>query len=89
MLNLRLVTWTTTVLTTLSYLFCVGVGLLMPHRLSMHHLLETFLPGFEWISAGAFLLGLVESSLWGLYVGGCFVLIYNALHRRLAGKAST
>ena len=26
MLNLRLVTWTTTVLTTLSYLLCVGVG---------------------------------------------------------------
>lgn len=82
MLNLKLVTWTTALFTTVSYLLCVTFGLLTPESVHMHQLLEILLPGFEWFSVGAFFLGLIESFLWGIYLGGGFSLLYNALYRR-------
>jgi len=88
MLNLRLVTTATALFTTLSYLFCVALGLLMPQSpFHMGQMLEVLLPAFKWISTGAFFLGLVESLLWGIYLGGGFALVYNALHRRMTVKA--
>ncbi|PKM09402.1 MAG: hypothetical protein CVV14_00270 [Gammaproteobacteria bacterium HGW-Gammaproteobacteria-4] len=86
MLNLRLTTWTSALFTTVSYLFCVIYGLLTPPSVHMHQLLEMVLPAFQWISVGSFLLGLVESLLWGVYLGGGFGLIYNALYRRLEAR---
>lgn len=87
MLNFRLITTTTALFTTVSYVFCVAFGLVTPQSVHMHQLLETVLPAFKWISTGAFFLGLVESFLWGIYLGGGFALIYNALHRRMTVKA--
>lgn len=86
MLNLRLVTTTTALFTTVSYVLCVVFGLVTPQSVHMHQLLETVLPAFKWISTGAFFLGLVESFLWGVYLGGGFALVYNALNRRMAVK---
>jgi hypothetical protein len=83
MLNLRLTTWASALFAALSYLFCVAWGLLTPQSVHMHQLLEIVLPAFIWISAGSFFLGLFESLLWGIYLGGGFGLIYNALHRRM------
>ncbi len=88
MLNLRLVTTATALFTTLSYVFCVAFGLVTPQSVHMHQLLEIVLPAFKWISTGAFFLGLVESALWGVYLGGGFALVYNALHRRMAVKST-
>lgn len=89
MLNLRLVTTATALFTTLSYLFCVAVGLLMPQSpFHMSTLLEMLLPAFNWISTGAFFLGLIESILWGVYLGGGFALVYNALHRRMVATTT-
>nr|WP_281719871.1 DUF5676 family membrane protein [Nitrosomonas nitrosa] len=82
MLNLRLTLWTTTLFATISFILCVLVGFLLPHDASMHRLLELLLPGFTWISLPSFLLGLVESALWGVYLGGGFALIQNVLYRR-------
>lgn len=89
MLNLRLTTWATALFATLSYLLCVTFGLLTPESVHMHQLLEILLPAFKWFSVGSFFLGLVESFAWGLYLGGGFALIYNALHRRQGGKAGS
>ena len=89
MLNLRLVTTATALFATLSYLACVAVGLLAPQSpFHMGQLLEALLPAFKWISTGAFFLGLIESFLWGVYLGGGFALVYNALHRRMAVKTT-
>jgi len=38
----------------------------------MNKFLESVLPAFHWISIGAF-LGLIESFLWGAYIGLVFV----------------
>lgn len=88
MLNFRLITTTTALFTTMSYLLCVAFGMLTPQSVHMHQLLQIVLPAFEWISTGAFFLGLVESFLWGIYIGGGFALIYNALYRRTAVKTT-
>lgn len=89
MLNLRLVSTAAALFTTLSYLFCVAVGLLVPQSpFHMGQLLEVLLPAFKWISTEAFFLGLIESFLWGVYLGGGFALVYNALHRRMAVKTT-
>jgi hypothetical protein len=45
-------------------------------------LLEMALPGFHWLTAGSFVLGLVESFLYGLYAGLVFTPIYNGFVRR-------
>lgn len=94
MLNLRLTAWAAALFATLSFLLCVAFGLVTPGSVHMHQFLEAVLPAFEWISPGSVLLGLVESFLWGAYLGGGFALIYNALYRRwgtpaLAGPAAS
>ena len=86
MLNIRLVTSAAVVFTTLSFVLCVLFGLVAPERLHMVGFLESVLPGFEWISPGAFVLGLVESVLWGVYLGGGYAWIYNTL-LGLAGRS--
>lgn len=88
MLNLKLVTSAAALFATVSYLLCVTFGLLTPESVHMHQLLEILLPGFVWFSTGAFFLGLIESLLWGIYLGGGFALIYNGLHRRIGNKAA-
>jgi hypothetical protein len=40
------------------------------------------LPAFKWLTLGGFCLGLIESFLYGAYVGLVFVPIYNFLTRR-------
>lgn len=40
------------------------------------------LPAFHWLTPGAFVLGLVESFLWGAYIALVYVTIHNALARR-------
>ena len=82
MLNTKLITWALGLFTSLSYVVCVIFGLVTPESLHMHQFLEIVLPAFKWVSVGSFLLGLVESFLWGAYIGLVFSPIYNALYRR-------
>jgi hypothetical protein len=48
----------------------------------MHAFLELVLPAFQWLTAWSFVLGLIESFLWGFYAGIVYVPIYNTLKRR-------
>lgn len=51
---------------------------------------ELFLPGFTWISPGAFVLGLVESFLLRAYAGLVFVPIHNFFwHRWSVARGSS
>ncbi|MFQ6000888.1 MAG: DUF5676 family membrane protein [Anaerolineae bacterium] len=67
----------------ISYTLCVGFGLVAPESLQMYQAWQLLLPGFEWLSMGGFLLGLVETFLYGLYIAALFVALYNPLSRRL------
>jgi len=82
MLHTRTVTWALCTFTTVSYVLCVIYGLVTPSSIHMRPFLETVLPAFRWLTVRSFFLGLVESFLWGAYVGLVFVPIYNAFDRR-------
>ncbi len=83
MLSIRVVSWSLGLLFAVSFVFCVIYGLIVPPRLhGMSMFLEGVLPAFKWISFGGFILGLVESFLYGAYIGLVYVPIYNYLSRR-------
>jgi hypothetical protein len=48
----------------------------------MVQFLEIALPGFKWLSVGGFLIGLVESFLYGVYAGLVYTPIYNFYNKK-------
>jgi hypothetical protein len=83
MLSIRVVSWSLGLLFAISFVLCVIYGLIVPPRLhGMSVFLEAMLPAFKWISFSGFILGLIESFLYGAYIGLVFVPIYNYLNRR-------
>ena len=82
MLNIRVITWSLATFTTVSYVVCVVYGLIVPETLHMVQFLEITLPGFKWLTFGAFIIGLVESFLYGVYAGLVYTPIYNFYQRK-------
>lgn len=82
MLDTRLVTWALSLWTAITFVVCVVYVLVTPQSLGMQQFLEMILPAFKWLTWWGFLLGLVESFLYGAYAGLVFCPIYNMLHRR-------
>ena len=66
-------------LVAISYVLCVAWGLIVPAAWQMYPAWERLLPGFTWLTPGTFILGLVETFLYGLYAGGLFASLYNIL----------
>jgi len=81
-LNWKAVTWALGLFGAVTFVVCVVYGLLVPRALHMVQLLEIALPGFKWLSPGSFVLGFVESFLYGAYAGLVFVPIYNFVIQR-------
>lgn len=67
----------------LTFTLCVGFDLAFP-QYAMHEAWHGLLPGFVWISWGAFILGLVETFVYGWYVA----LVFGPLYNLFAGKRS-
>lgn len=88
MLNIKVVSWSLGIFTAISFVVCVIYGLIVPPNLHMAAFLESMLPAFKWLTFWGFILGLIESFLYGVYVGLVFVPIYNVLFRRW-GVAAT
>ena len=82
MLNIKLVAWALGLSGAVSFVVCVLFGLITPQSLHMHVFLEQVLPGFRWLTWWGFLLGLVESFLYGVYAAIVYVPIYNWLTKR-------
>lgn len=82
MLRIKLVSWALGIWAAITFVVCVLYGLITPEALHMHAFLEQVLPAFEWLTWWGFLLGLVESFLYGVYAGLVFVPVYNFLWRR-------
>jgi hypothetical protein len=82
MLNIKVVSWALATATAISFVVCVAYGLATPETLHMHAFLEQVLPGFKWLSLPGFLIGLVESFLFGAYAGLVYVPVYNFFVRR-------
>ncbi|MBI3077694.1 MAG: hypothetical protein HYY85_12055 [Deltaproteobacteria bacterium] len=82
-LNVKGVALATGLFLGVTYILCtVLFGLLVPGGQALHQLYPLIFPGFTWITPGSFVLGLVESVVYGLYIGGGFSLAYNLVLRR-------
>ena len=66
---------------SISYVLCVALGLIWWDA-GLHQPWLQFLPGFTWLSPGTFLLGLVESFVYGWYVALVFVPLFNFFNAR-------
>ena len=87
MLNWKIVCWSLGLTSAFSFVICVLWGLITPDALHMHMFLEQILPAFKWLTWWSFLLGLIESFLWGFYIGIVFVPIHNFLTKRWGNNA--
>ncbi len=65
-----------------TYALCVLWDLVVPGW-AMYPIWQGLFPGFSW-SVGGFLIGLVETGVYGFYAAAVFVLAYNYLQRREA-----
>jgi len=84
LLNIRVVSWSLGIFMAITFILCVLYGLVVPQRLhGMSDFLEAVLPAFRWLTFGGFLLGIVESFLYGAYIGIVFVPIYNFMNRKV------
>lgn len=70
---------------TLSYSICVAYDLAFDQR--MYESWLKLLPGFTWLTWPSFLLGMVETFLYGIYIGLVFAPIYNFFTDRLSRQA--
>jgi hypothetical protein len=86
MLNTKLVTWALGLWAAIAFVVCVIYGLVTPQSLHMSEFLEMLLPAFRWLTWWGFLLGLVESFLYGVYAGLVYCPIYNWLYRRWGSR---
>jgi len=84
MLNIKVVTWSLGTFAAFSFLVCVAYGVITPQSVHMHQFLENVLPAFKWLTIGGFLLGLIESFLFGVYAGLVFTPIYNFFYKKWA-----
>ncbi len=82
MLNIKIIAWALGLWGAVSFVVCVLWGLVTPQSVHMHVFLEQVLPGFTWLTWWGFLLGLVESFLFGVYAAIVYVPIYNWLLKR-------
>ena len=82
MLNIRVLSWSLGLFSGVSFAVCLLYGLIVPEPLHMRAFLESVLPGFRWLTVGGFVIGLVESLLYGIYAGLVFTPIYNTLLKR-------
>ena len=69
--------WTLSVLLLLSYLLCIGFGLIFPGRFHMHEAWAPLLPGFDWLTLNGFIAGAVGSFLYGWYFAQLDVPLYR------------
>lgn len=76
------VAWTLAVFFALVFTLDVLLGLLFPNWWVMQHLYEVILPGYTFISWGAYVVGLVEIFISGFLTAVLFVPIYNFFSAR-------
>jgi len=92
MLDWKITTKSLSSFAAISFTLCVLYGLLAPSIFHASWLLEALLPGFKWIGLGSFLLGLVETAIYGAWAGLLYSALYNYFVRRagrLAGERPT
>lgn len=73
--------WALSLFLALTYVVCVVFDLIFPGY-AMYEVWSGLLPGFVWLTPVGFIIGLVESFLYGWYAALIFGGFYNALASR-------
>jgi hypothetical protein len=66
----------------LTYLICIGFGLLVPGEARMYEAWAPLLPGFEWLTVSGFVFGAIGAYAYGWYIAVVFMPIYRFFERR-------
>jgi len=74
--------WTLSIFLLVTFLVCIGFGLLAPGQFHMHEAWTPLLPGFEWLTLTGFVAGAVGSFLYGWYIAVLAVPLYRFFSRR-------
>ena len=82
MLNWKVVVPSVASFTGITFVLCIGYGLIAPAAFHAPWLLEAFLPGFRWLTAASFVLGVIETTLYGAWGGLLYTALYNYFARR-------
>ncbi len=80
-LSVKAVGNATSLFLAIIFTLCVGLSLIIGRHL-MAQSLQMWLPGFVWLTAPSFVLGLVESYAYGWFIAGIWVPLYNQFARR-------
>ena len=73
--------WALSLFLVLTYLVCIAFDLIFPGY-AMYEIWSGLLPGFVWLTPVGFIIGLVESFLYGWYAALIFGGLYNAIAAR-------
>jgi len=73
--------WTLSLFLLITYLICVGFGLVVPEQFHMHEAWAPLLPGFEWLTWPGFIAGAVGSFAYGWYAAVLLVPLHNFFSR--------
>lgn len=71
-------------LTGLLYLGCVIWDLLLP-AYAMNAVWAPLFPGFTWLTGGGFVLGLLESAIYGAFLGWLIAAVPGTVGRVVRG----
>ena len=86
-LNLRIVALALGLASAITFTVCVLWDLVLP-TYAMTRIWQLLLPGFRDITPGSYLLGLVETFLYGVYAALVFVPLYNWLSGRVGPRST-
>jgi hypothetical protein len=75
--NWKVMTLSLATFSAITYLLCVAYGLVAPVAWQPAGLLERVLPGFTWLTYPSFVLGLVETLVYGAYAGALYTMLHN------------
>lgn len=73
--------WALSLFLALTYVVCVVFDLIFPGY-AMYEVWSGLLPGFIWLTPMGFIIGLVESFLYGWYAALIFGGLFNAISGR-------
>jgi len=80
------IAWTLGTFAAAIFAFDILLGVLFPDWWVMQKIYEVLMPGFKFISWGAFFLGLLQAFVGGFWVAVLFVPIYNFFARLATNK---
>ena len=73
--------WALSLFLAVTYLVCIAFDLIFPGY-AMYQTWSGLLPGFVWLTPLGFIVGLVESFLYGWYAALIFGGLFNAIANR-------